>query len=115
MVFISDNLRRSNFSTSKSLNGPFSIKRSTENPGGLLKHLRIEKYRLTATEAKIATLIAEGKCPRQISEETGRSLETIRNQLKTVFGKTDTHSQLQLAVKLLGEEARTGQESPAPG
>jgi DNA-binding CsgD family transcriptional regulator len=70
-----------------------------------MKHLSIEKYRLTATEARIAALITEGKSPRQISKETGRSLETIRNQLKTVFEKTDTHSQLQLAVKLLGEAA----------
>jgi DNA-binding CsgD family transcriptional regulator len=105
MAFISDTPRRSNVSTSERLDGLSSIKLSTENPGGLMKHLSIEKYCLTATEAKIAALIAEGKCPRQISKETGRSLETIRNQLKTAFGKTDTHSQLQLAVKLLDDEA----------
>jgi DNA-binding CsgD family transcriptional regulator len=60
-----------------------------------------DHFRLTRVESEIAVRVAAGQSPKEIARETRRSVETVRNQLKTIFEKTETHSQLQLAVKIL--------------
>lgn len=59
-------------------------------------------FGLTPAETRLASLIARGISPEQAAEELRRSRETIRNQLKSIFAKTDTHRQAEL-VSLLSQ------------
>jgi DNA-binding CsgD family transcriptional regulator len=57
-------------------------------------------FHLTASEAKLACVMARG-APLQIAaRELEISWETARNQLKSVFAKTYTHSQSELVALL---------------
>jgi DNA-binding CsgD family transcriptional regulator len=61
-------------------------------------------FQFTAREAKLASVIARG-VPLQIAaEELEIPWETARNQLKSVFAKTYTHSQSELVALLLQVE-----------
>jgi DNA-binding CsgD family transcriptional regulator len=53
---------------------------------------------LTSAEAKVASLVAAGASPEEIAVELEVSRETVRNQIKAVFGKTETHRQSELAA-----------------
>lgn len=57
-----------------------------------------EAFSLTPAEAKVASMIAEGCSPEGIADELNISRETVRNQLKAIFGKTETHRQNELAA-----------------
>jgi DNA-binding CsgD family transcriptional regulator len=58
-------------------------------------------FRLTPSEAKLACIIARGVPPGIAARELKISRETARNQLKSVFAKTDTHRQSELVALLL--------------
>jgi DNA-binding CsgD family transcriptional regulator len=58
-------------------------------------------FRLTPAEAKLACIIARGASPEIAAGELKISRETARNQLKSVFAKTDTHRQSELVALLL--------------
>ncbi|MGB8901203.1 MAG: helix-turn-helix transcriptional regulator [Methylocella sp.] len=58
-------------------------------------------FRLTPAEAKLACIIARGAPPSIAAQELKISRETARNQLKSVFAKTDTHRQSELVALLL--------------
>jgi DNA-binding CsgD family transcriptional regulator len=58
-------------------------------------------FRLTPAEAKLACVIARGASPEIAAGELKISRETARNQLKSVFAKTDTHRQSELVALLL--------------
>ena len=58
-------------------------------------------FRLTPAEAKLACVIARGASPKIAAGELKISRETARNQLKSVFAKTDTHRQSELVALLL--------------
>jgi DNA-binding CsgD family transcriptional regulator len=57
-------------------------------------------FRLTPSEAKLACIIARGAPPQVAARELKISRETARNQLKSVFAKTDTHRQSELVALL---------------
>ncbi|HUF75910.1 MAG TPA: LuxR C-terminal-related transcriptional regulator, partial [Longimicrobiales bacterium] len=57
-------------------------------------------YELTPAEAAIATAIAQGARVSSIALERGVSEQTVRSQLKSVFEKTGTSSQGELAALL---------------
>ncbi len=57
-------------------------------------------FGLTAAEGGIATMIAQGVSLREIAERKGISYETVRTHLRSIFSKTDTRRQAELA-KLL--------------
>ena len=57
-------------------------------------------FRLTPSEAKLACIIARGAPPDIAARELKISRETARNQLKSVFAKTDTHRQSELVALL---------------
>lgn len=57
-------------------------------------------FDLTAAESRLAVAIATGKELESFSIERRLSKETVRNQLKSVFLKTGTNRQAQLAVAL---------------
>ena len=58
-------------------------------------------FRLTPSEAKLACVIARGASPDIAARELKISRETARNQLKSVFAKTDTHRQSELVALIL--------------
>lgn len=58
-------------------------------------------FRLTPSEAKLASIIARGVAPETAARELNISRETVRNQLKSVFAKTGTHRQGELVALLL--------------
>ena len=57
-------------------------------------------FGLTTAEARIALGIARGKTLAAIAEAHGIVVSTARTQLKSVFKKTGTHRQAELAVML---------------
>jgi DNA-binding CsgD family transcriptional regulator len=57
-------------------------------------------FRFTPSEAKLACIIARGAPPDIAAWELKISRETARNQLKSVFAKTDTHRQSELVALL---------------
>jgi DNA-binding CsgD family transcriptional regulator len=61
-------------------------------------------FRLTPSEAKLAGVIARGASPGIAARELNISKETARNQLKSVFAKTNTHRQSELVALLLQVE-----------
>lgn len=58
-------------------------------------------FRLTPSEAKLACIIARGASPAVAAKELKIAHETVRNQLKTIFAKTNTHRQSELVALLL--------------
>jgi DNA-binding CsgD family transcriptional regulator len=57
-------------------------------------------FGLTPAEARLASIIAQGRSPEQAAEALGISRATARNQIKAIFGKTDTHRQSELVALL---------------
>ena len=64
-------------------------------------------YGLTFAEAEVAELLVQGNELREISERNRISLHTVRNQLKSIFAKTNTSRQAELVSRLLSGPART--------
>jgi DNA-binding CsgD family transcriptional regulator/PAS domain-containing protein len=62
----------------------------------ILRHL----YGLTAAECKLSKLLAQGRDLREAAEIRCVTVGTARSQLKSIFRKTNTHTQSQL-VRLL--------------
>ena len=62
-------------------------------------HLSLHsRFHLTPAEVRIALGIARGESLATIAIANGTSVETVRTQLKSVFNKTGTHRQAELAV-----------------
>ncbi len=64
-------------------------------PRGFTDMLR-GAFDLTPAEAEVMQALAEGHGLAQIADARGRSVETIRAQLKAVMSKTETNSQTEL-------------------
>ena len=58
-------------------------------------------YDLTPAECKIAALLLEGQDPATAAESLGISKQTVRQHLKSIMSKTDTHRQAELIARLL--------------
>jgi DNA-binding CsgD family transcriptional regulator/PAS domain-containing protein len=67
-------------------------------------------FGLTPAEARIASGLLAGASIDAVADKLGIAYETSRNQLKSVFQKTDTHRQGQL-VSLLARAGRLGREA----
>jgi DNA-binding CsgD family transcriptional regulator len=61
-------------------------------------------FSLTPSEAKLASIVARGASTQIAARELKISPETARNQLKSVFTKTNTHRQSELVALLLQVE-----------
>ena len=48
-------------------------------------------YDLTPAETEVAVLLAQGLAPAEIAERRSIALNTVRNQIKGLFGKTNTN------------------------
>jgi DNA-binding CsgD family transcriptional regulator len=57
-------------------------------------------FSLTPAEARLAVAIAGGANPAGFAEVAGLSLATVRTRMKTVFAKTGTRRQAELAAVL---------------
>ena len=61
-----------------------------------------EAFGLTGAEVEIVRGITLGLPVRDIAEARGRSLDTVRTQLRSILSKTETHSQSELVRVVLG-------------
>ena len=60
-------------------------------------------FALTQSEMEITQALVNGQCLDDISQTRNTKIDTVRGQVKSILGKTNTHSQLgllRLAVKL---------------
>jgi DNA-binding CsgD family transcriptional regulator len=57
-------------------------------------------FALTAAEARVALALFEGASPQGAAEGLGVSIATVRNQIASIFEKTQTHRQVDL-VRLM--------------
>lgn len=64
-------------------------------PQGLTDTMR-EAFDLTLAEVEVVRSITEGQSPKEIAESRGRSLDTVRTQMRSILAKTETHSQSEL-------------------
>jgi DNA-binding CsgD family transcriptional regulator len=62
---------------------------------------RIQRlWNLTQTEARIASMLATGMSPRQVSDRLGISFNTVRCHVSRIYLKTDTSRQAELVCLL---------------
>ena len=64
-------------------------------PQGVDARLQATFY-LTASEVDIVRSLLEHRSIREVARERQRSVETVRTQLRSIFSKTETNSQLEL-------------------
>ncbi len=57
-------------------------------------------FKLTPAEAKLAVCLASGESLEEATDRLGVSLGTARNQLKSIFQKTETNRQAELVALL---------------
>jgi DNA-binding CsgD family transcriptional regulator len=62
--------------------------------------LLAEAFGLSPAEVRLATRLTTGASLETVSAERGVALITVRNQLKSIFAKTDTHRQSELIALL---------------
>jgi DNA-binding CsgD family transcriptional regulator len=63
-----------------------------------------QRHHLTATEGRLAELLARGRGLRDAAQAMGITYGTARGYLKTVFEKTGVHTQAQLVARLLAQD-----------
>ncbi|MEH7827597.1 LuxR C-terminal-related transcriptional regulator [Gemmobacter denitrificans] len=61
-----------------------------------------EAFGLTGAEVEIVRGITLGLPLKQIAEQRGRSIETVRTQARSILAKTETHSQSELVRVVIG-------------
>jgi DNA-binding CsgD family transcriptional regulator len=71
-----------------------------------------ELFDLTPAEARVAAAIAEGSDLKTLAARLSLSVETVRVQLKSVFRKTGTRRQNELAARILLSPALRPREVP---
>ncbi len=57
-------------------------------------------FKLTAAEAEVALMLAEGQGPRTIAEARSVSINTVRTQLRNIYDKLGVSRQSELAARL---------------
>jgi|GEM_PF-6182626 len=60
-----------------------------------------EEYSLTDAEEKVATLLADGLRPIDISKKRGTTLNTVRWQIRQIYGKMNVSSQTEFFQKII--------------
>lgn len=66
---------------------------------------------LTRREREITSLLTEGWRVRQIAERLELSEHTVRNHLKSIFRKTETHGQTELLDRLMANPSERNPET----
>ena len=62
-------------------------------------------FGLTFAEARVVVELVKGKRPQEVADDVGVSLNTVRNQLKQIFSKTNTGRQSELVSLVLSSAA----------
>jgi len=62
-------------------------------------------FGLTFAEARVVAELVKGKRPQEVADDLGVSLNTVRNQLKQIFSKTNTGRQSELISLVLSSAA----------
>jgi len=62
-------------------------------------------FGLTFAEARVVVELVKGKRPQEVADDLGVSLNTVRNQLKQIFSKTNTGRQSELISLVLSSAA----------
>ncbi len=62
-------------------------------------------FGLTPAEARVVVELVKGKRPQEVADDLNVSLNTVRNQLKQIFSKTDTGRQSELISLVLSSAA----------
>jgi DNA-binding CsgD family transcriptional regulator len=75
------------------------LRRTGEGRGSRAEALR-NQFGLTPAETRLALALADGIGLREAAERNGVQLSTARVQLKSIFGKTETHRQAELVALL---------------
>lgn len=60
--------------------------------------------KLTAREQGVLNLLAKGYLYKEIANQLGISINTLRNHLRTIYDKLHVHSRTEATVKYLGRE-----------
>jgi DNA-binding CsgD family transcriptional regulator len=74
------------------------IVRLAETPSIDTRTALIRKFGLTLAEARLAERIGSGQLLRDAADAEGVTFETARSRLKSIFAKTDTNRQAELAL-----------------
>ncbi len=73
-----------------------------------LTPILLESYGLTEREVEIVTLLARGLSTKEIAAELTLSSHTVRDHIKTIFGKTNVNSRGELVARLFAEHLLDG-------
>ncbi|MEM1235299.1 MAG: helix-turn-helix transcriptional regulator [Pseudomonadota bacterium] len=74
-------------------------------------------FTLSKAEVEIVRLLVECCSIKEIAERRGRSVETVRGQLKTILSKTETRTQVELvrlAMSMMDIATLTTETNPGP-
>lgn len=63
-------------------------------------HLLAKIYDFSPAELRVASALLSGKTPESYAQEIGVSINTVRTQLRSLFGKTETRGQTELVALL---------------
>jgi DNA-binding NarL/FixJ family response regulator len=66
-----------------------------------LKHFSVSPKRLTKRRRQVATLACRGFSNRQIAEELGMTVGTVKTHLHAIYEKLDIQSRTELATALI--------------
>lgn len=99
-----------------------------ESPGRVVLHLcdpdsafcapvadLVSTFALTHAEAEVAIQLANGLSLKDIANQKRASMETIRSQLKSIFGKLGVHRQQDLVRTLLNSGLNQSRGGYGPG
>jgi DNA-binding NarL/FixJ family response regulator len=59
-------------------------------------------FKLTQAEVRVLGLLLDGLAPRDIAQQSGTSMATVRSQIASLYGKTGTTGQTELVLLLDG-------------
>ncbi len=83
-----------------------------EHEGAVDEEQVADLFDLTPAEARVACAVAEGGDLKALAEQQGVSVETVRSHLKSIFRKTGTRRQNELAARVLRSPALRPKATP---
>lgn len=66
---------------------------------GTTVHITAKPVKLSKQQKKVLTLLARGYNYKEITEETGLTIHTVKSHISAAYGKLDAHTALEAAAK----------------